>query len=96
MNIKPNAEWVDDENPEWSAQDFASAKPASAVLGTIFSAPTVVELLKPRGRPRVATPKARMNMRIDSHVYDALRSSGRGWQARVHAVLAEAVASGRL
>jgi uncharacterized protein (DUF4415 family) len=96
MNIKPNAELVDVENPEWTTQDFANAKPASAVLGTIFSNETVVELLKPRGRPRAAMPKVRMNMRIDPHVYEALRSSGRGWQTRVHGVLAESVASGRL
>jgi uncharacterized protein (DUF4415 family) len=96
MNIKPNAELVDDENPEWTAQDFVNAKPASEILGSIFSAATVSELLKPRGRPRSETPKARMNMRIDAHVYDALRNSGRGWQTRVHGVLAEAVAAGRL
>jgi uncharacterized protein (DUF4415 family) len=96
MNSKPNAELADDENPEWTAKDFANAKPASEMLSSIFSAATATELLRPRGRPRVATPRARMNMRIDSNVYEALRSSGRGWQTRVHGFLAEAVATGRL
>ena len=96
MNSKHKSELVDDVNPEWTAKDFAKAKPASQVLGQIFSSATATEMLKPRGRPRVAEPRVRMNMRIDPHVLDALRSSGRGWQTRVHAVLSEAVAAGRL
>ena len=95
MNSKLKSELVDDVNPEWTARDFSKAKPASSVLGQIFSPAVTTEMLKPRGRPRVAEPRARINMRVDQHVLSAMRSSGRGWQTRVHAVLSEAVAAGK-
>jgi uncharacterized protein (DUF4415 family) len=95
MNSKLNPELVDNVNPEWTARDFAKAKPASSVLGQIFSPAVAREMLKPRGRPRVAEPRGRINMRVDPNVLNALRSSGRGWQTRVHAVLSEAVAAGK-
>ena len=95
MNSKLKPELVDEVNPEWTARDFAKAKPASSVLGQIFSPAVATEMLKSRGRPRVAEPRVRVNMRIDQHVLSALRSSGRGWQTRVHAVLSEAVAAGK-
>ena len=95
MNSKLKPELVDEVNPEWTARDFAKAKPAKVMLGQIFSPAVATEMLKSRGRPRVAEPRARINMRIDQHVLSALRSSGRGWQTRVHAVLAEAVAAGK-
>lgn len=95
MNSKPNPEMVDDVNPEWTADTFARVKPASEVLGKLFSVPVATELLKPRGRPRAAVTRARLNMRIDPYVVDAMRKSGRGWQTQAHTVLAEAVAAGR-
>lgn len=97
MNTKkPNPELIDDENPEWTAADFANAKPAREVLSSIFSPATTEALLRPRGRPRVAEPRVRVNIRIDRQVYDALKHSGKGWQTRAHGVLADAVATGRI
>ena len=96
MNSKLKSELVDDVNPEWTARDFSKTKPASSVLGQIFSPAVATEMLKSRGRPRVAEPRARINMRIDPHLLNALRSTGKGWQTRVHAVLSEAVAAGKL
>lgn len=95
MNSKLKNELVDEVNPEWTARDFAKAKPASSVLGEIFSPVVAMEMLKSRGRPRVAEPRARINMRVDQQVLSAMRASGRGWQTRVHAVLSEAVAAGK-
>mgnify|MGYP003599683306 FL=1 len=61
MTKKPSPEKVDTANPEWSAEDFAKAKPASEVLVGLFGKAQAKEMLKPkRGRPKsVATNRAR-------------------------------------
>ncbi len=40
---------VDDDNPEWKAEDFAKARPAAEVLTEIFPKKAVAAILKPRG-----------------------------------------------
>ncbi|MBC7482802.1 MAG: BrnA antitoxin family protein [Rhizobacter sp.] len=49
-----------------------------------------------RGRPRVASPKAALTMRVDADVLDALKASGPGWQTRVNDLLKDAVRRGRI
>lgn len=46
MSKKPNTELLEDENPEWTAEDFAKARPASEVLPQIFGEKVAKELLK--------------------------------------------------
>lgn len=41
MKKKPNPELLDADNPEWSAQDVAKARPASEVLPQLFGAKVV-------------------------------------------------------
>jgi len=48
------------------------------------------------GRPKLENPKSHMNMRIDTWVLERLRSTGKGWQTRVNALLREAVEQGRI
>ena len=43
--------------------------------------------LKPRGRPRAATPKEAVKLRLDADVLAALRASGDGWQTRINDML---------
>lgn len=80
-------EWADDENPEWTAENFARAQPASQVLPQIFSAQVAQEMLKPRGRPRAETPKKRINIRLSQQVLAYFKSSGKGWQTRIDSAL---------
>ena len=47
-------------------------------------------------RPRMASPKVPLTMRVDVDVLVALRASGQGWQTRVNALLRDAVASGKV
>jgi len=61
----PNPELLDDENPEWTVENFNKARPASEVWPQIFGAKVAKEMLKPRGRPRVEFPKDRINKAID-------------------------------
>lgn len=55
-----------------------------------------LKAMRPMGRPRIASPKAPLTMRVDVDVLQALRSSGQGWQTRVNALLRDAVAAGKV
>ena len=87
MGKKPNPELIDDENPEWTAEDFAKARPASEVLPQIFGAKVAKEMLKPRGRPRAEHPKERINIRLSHEVVEYFKSAGDGWQTRIDSAL---------
>ena len=87
MGKKPNPELIDDENPEWTAADFAKARPASEVLPQIFGAKLAHEMLKPRGRPRADHPKERINIRLSHEVVEYFKSAAEGWQTRIDAAL---------
>ena len=87
MGKKPNPELIDDENPEWTAADFAKARPASEVLPQIFGAKLAQKMLKPRGRPRAVHPKERINIRLSHEVVEYFKSAGDGWQTRIDAAL---------
>jgi uncharacterized protein (DUF4415 family) len=87
MRNKPNPERLDDENPEWTAQDFAEARPASAVLPQLFGPKIAQQMLKPRGRPRAEHPKERINIRLSHEVIEHFKSSGAGWQTRIDSAL---------
>ena len=87
---KPNPTLPDDENPEWTDEDFARARPAAEVLPKLFGSKAATEMLRPkRGRPPADHPKAHVNIRLDADVVAAFRASGRGWQTRLNAALKE-------
>lgn len=87
MKKPPNPELIDDENPEWTAQDIARARPAAEVLPELFGAVVAQEMLKPRGRPRADVVKDRITIRLSSEVTAAFRATGAGWQTRMDAAL---------
>jgi len=77
----------DDDNPEWTEEDFARARPAAEVLP-----PEVVAAFgRPRGRPTKpeAARKRNVSLRLSPDVLDALRASGPGWQTRAEEMLRE-------
>jgi uncharacterized protein (DUF4415 family) len=43
----------DEDNPEWTAEDFAEARPALEVIGAVFGAPAAEALRRRPGRPQV-------------------------------------------
>jgi uncharacterized protein (DUF4415 family) len=85
---RPNPELLDDENPEWTAEDIARAKPAREVLPELFGKEAARDMLKPRGRPKAAVTKERLTIRVDPEVLARWRASGPGWRTRVAALLA--------
>lgn len=80
---------LDDDNPEWTEEDFANARPASEVLP-----PEIAALLVRRpGRPvgSVRSDRRQVTLRLPAHVIDHFRSQGPGWQTRAIAALERAV-----
>jgi uncharacterized protein (DUF4415 family) len=85
MKKIPNPELVDEENPEWTAEDFARARPARDVLPELFGASAARVML--RGRPKAAATKEPVKIRLDADVLMALRATGDGWQTRINDTL---------
>lgn len=75
-----------DDNPEWTEEDFARARPADEILP-----PHVVAALvrKTGGRPK-GSNKEQVTLRIDRDVLDRFRASGPGWQSRINEALRRA------
>ena len=71
------------DNPEWTVQDFAQARPFPEVFP---------ELAKRLRRARTQKPaKQLVSLKLDADVIDRFRSGGRNWQARINEVLRKAV-----
>lgn len=78
----------DADNPEWTAEDIARARPAAELLpGFIGEAATEALLRRGRGRPANPARKVNQTLRLDPEVVEAYRRQGPGWQARMNAVL---------
>jgi uncharacterized protein (DUF4415 family) len=80
----------DDDNPEWTKEDFARARPAAEVLPEFIGKNATQELMRRgRGRPKKADRKVNQTLRLDQDVLEAFREEGSGWQARINQVLRE-------
>lgn len=75
---------ADDENPEWTKEDFARARPASEVVPEIVAA-----YRRYRGAQKSPT-KEQVTLRLDPDVIDHFRARGKGWQVRINAALRKA------
>jgi uncharacterized protein (DUF4415 family) len=91
MTIKATADRAsrpDDDNPEWTKEDFARARPATEALPEFIGEKATQELIRrSRGRPPKADKKVNQTLRLDADVVEAYRQEGRGWQARVNEIL---------
>jgi uncharacterized protein (DUF4415 family) len=72
----------DDDNPEWTEEDFARAKPGAEVL----PAELVAALKSKGGRPK-GTDRQQVTLRLPRAVIDHFKAEGPGWQTRAIAVL---------
>jgi uncharacterized protein (DUF4415 family) len=78
----------DEDNPEWTKEDFARARPAAEVLPEFIGEKATQELVRrSRGRPQKADRKVNQTLRLDQEVLEAYRREGRGWQTRINEVL---------
>lgn len=78
------------DNPAWTDEDFARAKPFAEVF------PEQHAEWKKRGRPAVPAPKVHIGFRLGADLVEAIRATGRGYNARVEKALREAIEKGSL
>jgi len=72
---------TDPDNPEWTADDFARAKPASAL-------PDHIRAAFPRTRgPQKASTKVAVSIRLSAEVIAHFKAGGPGWQSRIDEAL---------
>jgi uncharacterized protein (DUF4415 family) len=74
----------DEENPEWTAEDFAAAKPFAAVFPDLAAKEVARRGRGPQKRPT----KQMVSLRLDVAVLEQWRATGKGWQGRMNATLA--------
>jgi len=80
-----------DENPEWTEENFARAKPFKEAFPEQYAS----WKKNKGGRPPVEQPKVHIGFRLAADVVKGVRASGPGYNARVEKVLREALEKGR-
>ncbi len=94
--LKP--EMIDDENPEWTVEDFRRARPAHEVLPEVLGTRLAAELTKRKPGQRGAQKKPKkesVTVRYSRDVLEYFRSTGPGWHSRLDEALKEWVANHR-
>ncbi|MDD5284481.1 MAG: BrnA antitoxin family protein [Desulfuromonadaceae bacterium] len=85
---KPNPCLIDDENPEWTAEDFKNARPAREVLHEILGKEVADGMLAPKsGRKLGSGVKELQTVRLDRDILTTFKSTGKGWQTRMNEAL---------
>jgi len=74
----------DDDNPEWTKQDFARARPIDDFPELAAAFPK-----SKSGRPRGSNKQA-VSLRLDREVVAKFKATGPGWQSRINEVLRRA------
>lgn len=83
--LKTHSVTVDVENPEWTSEDFARAKPLDHF-------PELAALVRSRGErgPQKTPTKQQVTLRLDRDVVERFRKTGPGWQGRINDALKKA------
>lgn len=77
----PRQTVTDPDNPEWTAADFARARPASDL-------PDHIQAAFPRTRgPQKASTKVPVSIRLSPEVIAHFKAGGPGWQSRIDEAL---------
>jgi uncharacterized protein (DUF4415 family) len=76
----------DPDNPPITDEQWRQMRPAHLVHPELVAA----RLRRERGRPKSATPKQQVTLRIDRDVLEKFRATGEGWQSRINAALRKA------
>ena len=76
----------DPDNPEWTDEDFARAKPFAEAF------PALAEAMRRNigGRPKSDAPKIPVSLRLDRAVVAKFKKDGPGWQSRMNEALRKA------
>ena len=73
---------IDDDNPEWTEEDFARARPPEEVLP-----PELLAQFKNYRGPQKAPTKVAVSIRLSPEVFSYFKSKGPGWQSRIDTAL---------
>lgn len=79
----------DPDNPPWTDEDFARARPVTEF-------PEIADILRRHGKlgrpPKAAAErKQRVTLYLDRDVVETLKEGGKGWQSRANAALRKAL-----
>ena len=85
MKKKPNPYMTDEENPEWTDEDFKHAVPAR-LIHPDWAEESERRKQGQRG-PQKAPVKAAISIRVDKDVLATFKATGTGWQKRMNAAL---------
>lgn len=69
---------ADPDNPEWSAEDFARAKPFAEAFPELAAS-----IKRARGRPRAPEPKQAVTLRLSPSTIAKFKAKGGDWRARM-------------
>ncbi|MDR1349331.1 MAG: BrnA antitoxin family protein [Zoogloeaceae bacterium] len=87
MSIKPNPEWINHENPEWTDKMFDESV-------RFADLPAALQAKLRRGRgPQKAPRKVSTTIRLSPEVVQHFRATGDGWQGRIDAALKDWIAA---
>lgn len=75
------------DNPEWTKEDFANARPFAEVFPEIARA---LELKRGRGKQKAET-KQLVSLRVDRDIVERFKADGKGWQSRINDTLRKAI-----
>jgi uncharacterized protein (DUF4415 family) len=84
---RPRPTRPDDENPEWTDEMFAQARPLKEAAPDIYEA--LREAKRQRG-PQKRPTKIMIAIRVDRGAVTKYRATGRGWQTRLAATIERA------
>jgi uncharacterized protein (DUF4415 family) len=76
----------DEDNPEWTEEDFKRARPAHEVL-----APEILKAFPKLRGPQKAPIKVPVSLRLSRDVVEHFKAGGPGWQTRIDEALRDAI-----
>jgi len=88
---KRNSERAGRNNPAWTRETFARARPARAVPPKLFGDAAAEEMLRPRGRPKTGNARVAISLRLPPETLARWKATGPGWQTRMADKLTRAV-----
>jgi uncharacterized protein (DUF4415 family) len=78
MSRELNEPEFDDDNPEWTEEDFAKARPPEEILP-----PEILAQFKNTRGPQKQPTKIPVSIRLSSDVVQYFKDTGPGWQSRI-------------
>jgi uncharacterized protein (DUF4415 family) len=73
------------DNPEWTKEDFARAKPFSEVFPDLHAS-----IKRFRGRPKVESPKEAVTLRLSPTTVEKFKATGDDWRTKMAKALERA------